>query len=161
MNTPEDTPNRPTGKTPRPLSHIPTPTIGPRPTAAEIDASMLEDLRQWRGRQDPTNLGLNGARLTSEEFDMLLRVAAERDDLLAERKAERIGEAVADAFDPYGPPLDFSGHTPAEGAPGYYPHEGPVGTWRETPCTHAGHAVTTGGAVVCGACGLLLAWIRS
>ena len=60
------------------------------PVSPELDARLLADLREWRARLAPTNLGGNrwSARLTIDELDMLLRVAAERDALKAAAMAE-------------------------------------------------------------------------
>jgi hypothetical protein len=70
--------------------------IGLIPTPAEHEAAMLEDLREWRRRQDDRNLEAHGAKLEREELDLLLAIADERDDLR--------GECEEDAEPPY-PPL--------------------------------------------------------
>lgn len=51
---------------------------------------MLAELREWRRRLAPTSLDGSrwSARLTIDELDMLLRVAAERDALKAAACAE-------------------------------------------------------------------------
>jgi hypothetical protein len=56
------------------------------PVSARLDARMLADLREWRARVDTTSTGGNrwSARLTVDEFDMLLRVADDRDALRRE-----------------------------------------------------------------------------
>ena len=56
------------------------------PVSPELDARMLADLREFRTRLVPTSLEGNrwSARLTIDELDMLLRVAAERDALRRE-----------------------------------------------------------------------------
>ena len=51
------------------------------PVSPELDARMLADLRAWRARHDT---GLRHIALTIDELDMLLRVAAERDELRGE-----------------------------------------------------------------------------
>lgn len=60
------------------------------PVSPELDARLLADLREWRARLAPTSLEGNrwSARLTIDELDMLLRVAAERDALKAAAAAE-------------------------------------------------------------------------
>lgn len=60
------------------------------PVTPQYDARMLAELREWRRRLAPTSLDGNrwSARLTIDELDMLLRVAAERDALKAAACAE-------------------------------------------------------------------------
>lgn len=60
------------------------------PVTPQYDARMLAEIREWRSRLAPTSLEGNrwSARLTIDELDMLLRVAAERDALKAAACAE-------------------------------------------------------------------------
>lgn len=92
MSTPE-TPNRPTR-----FDRAPDAELFPHPTAAELDASMLEDIRQWHARQDPANLAAHGARLTAEELALFLRIADERDDLKSALDDEDDAEDLAAAI---------------------------------------------------------------
>ena len=68
------------------------------PVSPQLDARLLGDLREWRARLAPTSLEGNrwSARLTIDELDMLLRVAAERDALKAAACAEWEAEIPAE-----------------------------------------------------------------
>ena len=68
------------------------------PVSPELDARLLADLREWRARLSPTGLGGSrwSARLTIDELDMLLRVAAERDALKAAAVADWEAEIPAE-----------------------------------------------------------------
>jgi hypothetical protein len=73
--------------------------IGLIPTPAETEAAMLEDLREWRRRQDDRNLEAHGAKLEREELDLLLAIADERDALLSQRE-EEFGDVEAPPYPP-------------------------------------------------------------
>lgn len=80
------------------------------PVSPELDARMLAELREWR-RLAPTSVDGNrwSARLTIDELDMLLRVAAERDALKAalcsEWEADIPAEIRARAVQPEAMPV--------------------------------------------------------
>lgn len=111
--------------------------------AADTDAAMLADLREWWKRQDLRDFDHKDVRLTREEFVLLLAVADERDDLESECEEE-----TAPAFPPLSakitqpmPPVDIAIEPDTE------------------PCEHK-TGTQEGGAIVCAECGLLIAWIR-
>lgn len=74
-------------------------------TDAEADARMLADLRTWRVNRHPSSG--DQVSLGLEEVDMLLRVAAERDQLRRETCAEPetkyvVRTCAACGHDPHG-----------------------------------------------------------
>ena len=82
------------------------------PVSPELDARLLADLREWRAHLAPTSLEGNrwSARLTIDELDMLLRVAAERDALKAAAVAEWEADIPAEIRERAGEPAHAARH---------------------------------------------------
>lgn len=149
-------------------------------TAAELDASLLTDLRQWHARQSPDHLAQHGARLTGEELAMLLRIADEREDLKLEARgrtnddhARRVLDALPTEAErmkrPTPPtiatlPPNFHPATRPERID-VYDHgslvktvELPAPSADRDACSHDESSLVNGG-LVCSACGKLVAWV--
>lgn len=121
------------------------------PVSPQLDARLLGDLREWRARLAPTPLEGNrwSARLTIDELDMLLRVAAERDALKAalcfEWEADTPAEIRARAVQPEAMP--FRAGSTALGIPYAEP------THEPDECGGCVEDIAGGFGLYCSACG--------